>query len=108
MYLNGKNFIYPQVAEIVKNCIEADNKNFYKLKRKFIENKKVFQFAYSSVYPEVYSFAGKRSVDMRNNFDLKFKERKDRKKIFPKINRGIFFQGTNFIASCRRYSEKAC
>ena len=40
LYLNGKNIIYPRVAEIVMNYIEADNKNFDKLRRKLIENKK--------------------------------------------------------------------
>ena len=40
LYLNGKNVIYPRVAEIVMNYIEADNKNFDKLRRKLIENKK--------------------------------------------------------------------
>ena len=84
-YLNGKNIIYLRVAELVINYIEADDKNFDKLKRKLIENKKIFQFVYSSVYPEVYSFVEKRGVDMRNNFHLKFKEWKDRKKIFSKI-----------------------
>ena len=64
--------------------IEADNKNFDKLKRKLIKNKKIFQLVYSSVYPEVYSFVEKRGVDMRNNFHLKFKEWKDRKKYSQK------------------------
>ena len=40
LYLNGKNVIYPRVAEIVMNYIEADDKNFDKLRRKLIENKK--------------------------------------------------------------------
>ena len=82
LYLNGKNVIYPRVTEIVMNYIEADNKNFDKLKRKLIENKNIFQFVYSSVYPEACSFVKRRGVDMRNNFHLKFKEWKGRKKIF--------------------------
>ena len=45
LYLNGKNVIYLWVAEIVMNYIEANNKNFDKLKRKLIENKK-----YSSLF----------------------------------------------------------
>ena len=90
LYLNGKNVIYPRVAEIVMNYIEADNKNFDKLKRKLIENKKIFQFVYSSVYPEVYSFVEKRGVNMRNNFHSKFKEWKDRIKYSQKSIEGYF------------------
>ena len=95
LYLNGKNVIYPRVAEIVMNYIEADNKNFDKLKRKLIENKKIFQFVYSSVYPEVYSFVKKRGVDMRNNFHLKFKEWKDRKKCSQKSIEGYISKAQN-------------
>ena len=95
LYLNGKNVIYPQVAEIIINYIKADNKIFDKLKRKLIENKKIFQFVYSSVYPEVYSFVEKRGVDMRNNFHLKFKEWKDRKKLSQKSVEGYFSKAQN-------------
>ena len=62
------------------NDTEADNKNFFNLKRKLIENKKILHFVYSSVNPEVYNSVKKRGVDMRNNFHLKFKEWKDSKK----------------------------
>ena len=48
LYLNGKNVIYPWVAEIVMSYIEADHKNFDKLKRKLIKNKQLFQLAYSA------------------------------------------------------------
>ena len=75
------NVIYPRMAEIVINYIEADENIFGKLKRKLIENQKIFQYVYASVYLEVYSFVEKRGVDMRNNFHLKFKEWKDRKNI---------------------------
>ena len=75
--------------------IEADNKNFDKLKRKLIKNKKIFQLVYSSVYPEVYSFVEKRGVDMRNNFHLKFKEWKDRKKYSQKSIEGNFSKAQN-------------
>ena len=77
------------------NYIEAADKNFDKLKRKLIENKKIFQFFYSSVYPEVYCFVQKRAVDMRNNFHLKFKELKNRKKYSQKSIEGYFFQAQN-------------
>ena len=76
LYLNGKKVIYPRIAEIVMGYIQADENNFGKLTKKPIENQKMFQYVYASVYPEVYSFVEKRGVDMRNNFHLKFKEEK--------------------------------
>ena len=77
------------------NYIEADDKNFDKLKRKLIENKKIFQFVYSSVYPEVYSVVEKRGVGMRNNFHLNFREWKDRKKYSQKSVEGYFSKAQN-------------
>ena len=41
MYLNGKNVIYPCVANIVWKYIKENEENFDKLKKKFIENKKI-------------------------------------------------------------------
>ena len=94
-YLNGKNVIYPRVAEIVINYIEADENNFNKLTRKLIKNQKIFQYVYISVYPEVYSFIEKIGVDMRNNFHLKFKEWKDRKIYSQKLIEGYFSKPQN-------------
>ena len=53
LFLNRKNVIYPRVTKIVMNYINVNDKNFDKLKRKLIENKTLFQFVYSSAYPEV-------------------------------------------------------
>ena len=39
-YLNGKNIIYPKVAEIVMDYIIKDENNFDKLKKKLVENQK--------------------------------------------------------------------
>ena len=90
MYLNGKNVIYPRVAEIVHKYIEKNKENFDKLKKKLIKNKKIFQFVYSSAYHEVYSFVEKRGIELRNNFLLKFKDWKDKKKYLQKSIEGYF------------------
>ena len=74
------------------NYIEVDENNFAKLKRKLIENQNIFQYAYASVFPKVYSFVEKRGVNMRNNFHLKFKEWKDRKKYSQKSIDGYFLK----------------
>ena len=71
MYLNGKNVIYPHVADVVWKYLEADEGNFDQIKNKLIKNKKIFQFVYSSTYTEIYSFIEKRSIDLRNEFHLK-------------------------------------
>ena len=52
MYLNSKNVIYPHVANFVWKYLEEDEENLDKIKNKLIENKKIFQFVYSSTYPE--------------------------------------------------------
>ena len=50
----------------------------------------VFQFVYSNVYPEIYSFVEKRGIDLRNNFHLKLKKGKDKKKYSQKSIDGYF------------------
>ena len=50
MYLNSKIAIYPCVADIVWKYIKENEEKFHKLKKKLIENKKIFQFVYSSSY----------------------------------------------------------
>ena len=85
LLLNGKNIVFPRVAEIVMSYIEASENNFSKLKKKLIENQKIFQFVYTSIYPEVYSFVETRGGDVRNNFHLKLKEWKGRKKYSQKL-----------------------
>ena len=80
MYLNGKNVIYPHVADVVWKYLEADEGNFDQIKNKLIKNKKIFQFVYSSTYTEIYSFIEKRSIDLRNEFHLRLKGWKDKKR----------------------------
>ena len=71
LYVNGKNVIYPRVADIVWKYLEQDKQNFDKIRKKLIENKKVFLFVYSSIYPAIYSFFEKRDVDLRNRKSLR-------------------------------------
>ena len=62
MYLNSRNVIHPHVVEIIWKYIEKDETNSNKMKKKLEENKKVFQFVYSTVYPEAYTFIEKRHI----------------------------------------------
>ena len=90
LYLNDKNVIYPRVADIVWKYLEQDEQTLARLEKKLRENKKLFQFVYSSDYPEIYSFVEKRGVNLRNNFHLKFKELKDKNKYSQKSIDGYF------------------
>ena len=67
------------MTEIVWNHIRDDKEKFNNMTRKFVENKKIFQFVYSYSYHEIYSFVEKRSLDLRNEFHIGFKELKDKK-----------------------------
>ena len=75
--------------------IKENEENFDKLHKKFIKNKKIFQFVYSSAYPEVYSFVEKRGIKLRNSFHLKFKDCKDRKKYSQKSIESYFSKSEN-------------
>ena len=55
----------------------------------------MFQFAYCSTYPEVYSFVEKRSINLRNEFHLKFKDWKDKKKYSQKSTESYFSKSEN-------------
>ena len=74
MYLNRKSVLCPCVAEIVWNHVEDNEEKLNKMRQKFINNRKFFSFFYSYFYPEIYSFVDKRSIDLRNEFHIKFKE----------------------------------
>ena len=97
LHLNGRNLTYLRVDEIVMNYIEPDKNNFEKLKRKLIENQKIFQYVYASVYSEVYSFVGKRGVGMRKNFHLQLKECEHRRKYSQKSNDGYISKLQNLL-----------
>ena len=69
MYLNSRNVIHPHVVEIIWKYIEKDETNSNKMKKKLEENKKVFQFVYSTVYPEFYTFIEKYISNSKLNFN---------------------------------------
>ena len=79
MYLNCKNVIHPH-----------NETNFDKMKKKLQENKKIFQFVYSTVYPEVSTFIEKRNIELNNEFHVKFKDWKDKKKYSQKSINSYF------------------
>lgn len=95
MYLNGKKVIYPHVAIIVWKYLEQEKNKIGTIENKLIKNKKIFQFVYSSTYPEVYSFIKKRGIELRNIFHLKFIDWKDKKKYSQKSINSYFLKSEN-------------
>ena len=53
LYLNGKN-VNPKIANIIWKLIQADEKNYSKLRNNVCHFKDIFQYVYADVYPEVY------------------------------------------------------
>ena len=82
MYMNGKNVLYPRVAEILSEHIKKDGRNFQKMKRVLISNKKIFQYVYAKRYPDIYSLIEKRGIDLQDEFLLTFKAWKNKGKSF--------------------------
>ena len=54
LYLNGKNVLYPRVAEIISEFTHENEKHYNKLRNKLSQFRNIFQFIYSNVYPEIY------------------------------------------------------
>ena len=82
--LNGKNVIYPKVAQIVMDYIVKDENNFDKLKKKLVENQKNISISVLEHLPLSVQFCEKRRKDLGNYFQLKIKEWKDKKKYSQK------------------------
>ena len=79
MYLNGKKVLILVWRKLFGKTFKRQ-KNFVKMRNKFIENQKIFQFAYSYSYPEIYTFVENRGIGIRKEFHVKFKTWKDKKK----------------------------
>ena len=105
MYLDVKNVIYSHVAKIVWSYMEQDKQKFNKIKQTLVNNMKRFQFVYSRVYPEVYCFVEKRGIELRNNFHLKFKDWKGRKK-YSQVVRKLFLNKQRFATTTCRHTTK--
>ena len=80
LYLNVKNVLYPKVAEISWKFIQADEKDYNKLRNNLCQFKNIFQYIYSNVYLEVYCPRERRGFNLRGTFHLVFKTYKDKKK----------------------------
>ena len=52
VYLNGKNLLYPKASDIIYKFIEVDEKNCGQLRNNLCHFKNIFQYVYSSLYPE--------------------------------------------------------
>ena len=69
---------------LCNNTSKKTRRTLKKLRENSSKTKNTFQFVYSSVYPEFYSFVEKQGIELKSEFHLKFKEWKDNKKYFQK------------------------
>ena len=69
------------MAEIISEFIHENEKNYNKLRNNLSQFKKIFQFIYSNVYPEIYCSTEVRGFGLIYTFHLIFKTSKDMKKL---------------------------
>ena len=80
IYLNGKSVLYAKVSKIVVNFIEIDTKNFNLLRNSLRQFKNIFQYVYSSTYPEIYCATEQRGFNIiKSSFYIVYKNYKDKK-----------------------------
>ena len=83
VYLNSKNVLYSKTAQIVLDYLNKDTSNIVRLRKCLQNHMKTIQFVYSRCFPEIYSFTDKLRINLKSEFLLTFKLRKDKKKFLP-------------------------
>ena len=63
--LNGKNVLYPKVAEIILDFIQKDEKKYNLVRNSLCQFKNIFQYVCSCVYPNVYYSTKRRGFDLK-------------------------------------------
>ena len=81
LYLNGKNVLYPKIAEIVWKFINENEKTSNQLRNNLCQFKEIFQYVYSILYLEIHCTTKLRGFDLKSTFQLFFKTYKDKKKV---------------------------
>ena len=80
LYLNGKNVLYPKIAEIVWKFINKNKKNYNQLRNDLCQFKEIFQYVYSIVYSQIYCTRERCGFDLKSIFQLVFKSYKYKKR----------------------------
>ena len=83
VFLNSKNVLYSKTAQIVLDYLNKDASNIVRLRKCSQNHMKTIQFVYSNYFSEIYSLIDKRGIDLKNEFLLTLKLRKDKKKLLP-------------------------
>ena len=73
--------LQPKVVEIITDFVNENENNYKELKNNLSSYKKIFQYIYSNVFPEIYCSTEKRVFDLKSNFHVIFKTYKDKKNI---------------------------
>ena len=79
LYLNRKNVFYAKMSEIVVNFIKMDTENFPLLRNSLWPFKNIFQYVYSSTYPDIYCATEQGRRNIKNSFYIVHKNYKDKK-----------------------------
>ena len=77
-YLNGRDVSQTGVLEIVGKFVDQDKNSLRLLQQCLANYKDIFQYVYSSTFPEIYTMSEKRGIDMKSNFYILFKTYRDK------------------------------
>ena len=72
LYLKSKNVLQPKLLEIMTEFLNEGKKN-KDLWTNLSSYQNVFQYVYSSVFPEIYYSTEKHGFDLKSNFHIIFK-----------------------------------
>ena len=78
IYLDGRDVGQPGVLEIVSNFIDQGKQNLRMLQENLTRYKDIFQYAYSHVFPEVYTASEKCGFSLKSKLHIMFKTYRDK------------------------------
>ena len=81
LYLDKKNVLHPKVSEIITEFLKEDDENYVSLRNNLSQYKIIFQYVYSTVFPEIYCSTERRGFDFKSTFHIIFKTYEDKKRM---------------------------
>ena len=73
LYLNVKNVLQSKVSEIINECLNKDTENYNEISKNLSQYKNIFQYIYSSIFPQIFCSTERQGFDLQSSFHIIFK-----------------------------------